>query len=429
MQVLPAPDCVTILTVPKLSESICPLCAVASGRVHSHYTRTLADLPWQGRRAAIQVRARRFRCATTDCPRRVFAERLPDVAQPRARRSVRLGSIQRHIGFALGGEPGARLAARLAMPVSGDTLLRLVRASTLVASPPPRVIGVDDWAWRRGRRYGTIICDLERRRVIDLLPDRSANTLASWLKQHGQEVTTVSRDRSGAYADGIRAGAPEAEMVADRWHLMVNASDALRQVLDRHQRQLREAAQLCASHDGVPLTAWYGGSRPRHKPSGNGQSSTSTGRRGYEEEARLQRAGVPIRLIARQLGMARNVVRRWLRAGEATVYRRAPGQSTLDRHLGISSSGAGPRGPLQRRRSSGASCEEQGFDGGYDVVRRWAIRRRALDAAVNSRTRRDCRRGACRPAGAPRASSPRTPAKRSRRADRRFVDTLTTLSP
>src|SRR3712207_6637812 len=244
-----------MITAPTSSQGACPLCGGLSGRVHSHYARTLADLPWQGRVAAVQVRARRFRCATADCPRRIFTERLPEIACPRARRTVRLGDAQRHIGLALGGAPGSRLAGRLAMPVSGDTLLRMIRTGALAPSLPPRIIGVDDWAWRRGHRYGTIICDLERRRVVDLLPDRSAATLASWLKRHGSAVRVVSRDRSGAYADGIRSGAPKAVQVADRWHLLVNCSDALRRLLDRHQRQLREAAHLCAAGERVPAQA------------------------------------------------------------------------------------------------------------------------------------------------------------------------------
>jgi hypothetical protein len=127
VQVLPTPDRITILTAPKPSSSACPLCGAVSSRVHSHYTRTLADLPWQGRAVTVQVRARRFRCAAAGCLRQVFAERLPGVAQSWARRTARLGDIQRHIGFALGGEPGSRLAARLSMSVSGDTLLRLVQ--------------------------------------------------------------------------------------------------------------------------------------------------------------------------------------------------------------------------------------------------------------------------------------------------------------
>ena len=192
----------------------------------------------------MQVRVRRFRCTNLECRRRIFAERL-DIAQPKARRTLRLREIQQQIGFAVGGEPGSRLAGRLAMPVSGDTLLRLVRASGLAISSPPRILGVDDWAWRRGQRYGTIICDLERRRVIDLLPDRTGETLASWLRQHGKDVVVVSRDRAGAYAEGIRAGAPQAIQVADRWHLMVNASEALRRVLDRNSGALRRAARLC----------------------------------------------------------------------------------------------------------------------------------------------------------------------------------------
>ena len=199
VQVLPAPDNVTIITVPKPSQSACPLCGGVSGQVHSHYLRTLADLPWQGRAVSIQVRARRFRCTRVGCPRRIFTERLPAVALPSARRTARLGSLQRHIGFALGGEPGSRLAARLSMPLSGDTLLRLIRKAALEPHPPPRVAGIDDWSWRRGQRYGTIICDLERGRVIDILPERSTEVVAAWLRQHpGVEVKRKHKSgRSG----------------------------------------------------------------------------------------------------------------------------------------------------------------------------------------------------------------------------------------
>jgi transposase len=125
---------------------------------------------------------------------------------PRKRRTCRLGQAQRQIGWALGGEPGARLARRLAMPVSGDTLLRLIRDDLQPSFPPPRVIGIDDWAWRRGRRFGTILCDLERGQVIDLLPDRSAGSAADWLKPH-PTITIVSRDRFGPYAEAAQAGA------------------------------------------------------------------------------------------------------------------------------------------------------------------------------------------------------------------------------
>jgi transposase len=428
VRVLPAPDRVTIVTVPTSSRGACPLCGCLSGRVHSRYTRTLADLPWQGRAVAVRVRARRFRCATAGCPRRIFTERLPEVAHPRARRTGRLGDAQRDIGFALGGEPGSRLAGRLAMGVSGDTLLRMVRSGALaVPPPPPRVIGVDDWAWRRGRRYGTIICDLERRRVVDLLPDRGGAALASWLKRHGGEVAVVSRDRSGAYADGIRAGAPGAVQVADRWHLLANCSDALRQLLDRHQGQLREAARLCVAEGRTPAPARAPlGERTPTRAERQKAHRRERRQARYEAAAELHRQGLPIRGIARRLGMARNAVRRWLRAGEAVPYRRAPGRSVLDRHLGH----------LERRWAEGCHnaaelwrelCEERGFEGGYDVVRRWAIRQRALEAA-----RAEPARGLPSwrvPSSRRAARLLTTEAASLNQADRRFVEILAALSP
>ncbi|MBP2312976.1 hypothetical protein J2852_002303 [Azospirillum soli] len=160
----------------------------------------------------LHLQVRRFRCATATCSRRIFAERLPAVAAPRVRRTHRLAEAQRAIALNAGGDPGARLSTPLGMPVSGDTLLRLIRAVPVEPATTPRVIGIDDWAWRRGKRYGTIVVDLERNRPIDLLPDRQAGTVATWFKAHpGVEI--VARDRAGAYADGIRQGAP----VRSKW--------------------------------------------------------------------------------------------------------------------------------------------------------------------------------------------------------------------
>ena len=195
VQVLPTPERITIVAQPLSATAICPDCGTTSCRIHSHYERLLGDLPWQGRPALLRVQARRFRCLDPLCFRRTFAERLPGVALLAARRTERLGSLQGCLGLALGGEAGQRLAERLAMPASADTLLRVTRQACNDNEPPPtpRVLAVDDWAWRRGRRYGTILVDLERNAVVDLLPDRQAETLAGWLRRHpGVEI--VARD-------------------------------------------------------------------------------------------------------------------------------------------------------------------------------------------------------------------------------------------
>ena len=227
----------------------CPVCGSDARRVRSRYTRRLDDLPCLGRRVRLRVAVRRFVCPRSDCPRRIFAERLPGFAAPRARTTDRLRQTQTDIGSSLGGEAGSRLAARMGMATSPDTLLRRVKRLKNEPPGPPRVVGIDDWAWRKGQRYGTIVVDLERSDVIDLLPDRDADTVAAWLKAHpGVEV--VSRDRSAAYAQAATEGAPQAGQVADRWHLLKNLREAVERVLERHSAAINAALKALEAPPG-----------------------------------------------------------------------------------------------------------------------------------------------------------------------------------
>lgn len=224
------------------------------------------------------------------------------------------------------------------MPVGATTLLRRLREVDLDPPLPPRVLGVDDWAWRKGSHYGTILCDLERGRRIELLPDRKGETLAAWLKDH-PSVEIVVRDRAGAYADGARQGAPSAIQVADRWHLLRNGGDALRGVLDHHHRHLDEAAQIVASvtvdpvaNDNAPdADSSQEAEPPVTKAEQRSLDARQRREARFAEAVRLREQGMTMRGVARALGVGRKTVRRWLHAGHAPTWQHADrGRSSLD---------------------------------------------------------------------------------------------------
>ena len=172
----------------------CPLCGARSRRIHSRYARQVADLPCAGRQIRLRVITRRFVCEVPHCRRRIFAERFGDDVLPiRSRRTARLECIVHHLGLALGGRPAASFAKRLMLPVSNDTLLRVVRRRTCPRTEPLIVAGIDDWAFRRNHRYGTIVCDLERRRIVTLLPDREIATVRGLAFRSSRDQGRIAR--------------------------------------------------------------------------------------------------------------------------------------------------------------------------------------------------------------------------------------------
>lgn len=235
-----SPDLVILTVRSAAAIAKCPLCGVVSRRIHSRYTRQVADLPSAGRKVRLRVNTRRFVCEVRHCRRQIFAERFGGTLPVRARRTARLECIVHHLGLALGGRPAASFAKRLMLPVSNDTLLRVVRPRTCPPTEPLIVAGIDDWAFGRNHRYGSIVCDLERRRIVALLPDREAATVRAWLSEH-PEIRVVPRDRGGGYGEAAAKALPDALQVADRWHLMENASAAFRGAVRRSMRLIRTA--------------------------------------------------------------------------------------------------------------------------------------------------------------------------------------------
>jgi transposase len=302
----------------------CPLCSRRSKRVQSVYHRTVADLPLAGRRLMLRLRVRRFRCAARHCPRAIFAEQFPKLVAAYGRRTLGQCAALEAIAFALGGSAGARLASRLGSPISRASLLRLLRCADVPASPAPRVLGVDDWAFRKGHRYGTILVDLERRRVVDLLEDRKAETLAPWLSQYpGIEV--ISRDRAPAYAEAARRGAPHAIQVVDRWHLLQNLVEALERCL----LQFRPALKAAAGMDEVLLGPLPSSGKSELVPWQQRAEAISQQKHAvtverYERMRALQAAGFTILDIAQLVGASRRTVYRYLALNGPPERQRPP---------------------------------------------------------------------------------------------------------
>lgn len=347
----------------------CPHCGTVSRHVHSRYRRRLADLPAHGRSVELVLLVRRFRCRAMCCSASMFAERFPPaVTRPHARRTSRLQGLVRHLGLALGGRPAQALAGRLLLPVSKDTFLRSVRAATEVTVAEPRVIGIDDWAWRKGQRYGTLICDLERRQVIDLLPNREPATVEAWLRARpGIEI--VARDRNGGYGGAVSRGLPDAVQVADRWHLLENASAAFLAAVQRNMTAIRKAIGT-KTLDPKLLTAaeklQYEGFQRRQQTN--------------RMVRRMAADGMPIKRIVRLTGLSRGLVRQIARGEREDVFRIRESNLTpwLPRLEQEWAGGCRNGAELWRRLRAG------GFQGSLRAVGEWATRQRRAEQAVPS---------------------------------------------
>ncbi|MFG2924260.1 ISL3 family transposase [Streptomyces sp. NPDC048305] len=282
--------------------AVCPVCGVWSNRVHGSYLRFPADVTSGGRSVVLRLRVRRFTCGNSGCARRTFVEQIPGLTRRYGQRTERLRSSLAAVGLALAGRAGARIARVLGVSVSRSTVLRLVDSLPEPEIPEPRVVGVDEYATRKGRHYGTVLVDIETRRPIDLLPDREASSLAAWLADRpGVEV--VCRDRAPFFAEGASTGAPQAVQVADRWHLWHNLSEAAERAVAQHRHCLR--ALLPATPEPAPEE------EPSGSPWPTGHRFADRTRARHASVHALLEAGHSLRSVQRQLGMAWHTVKRF----------------------------------------------------------------------------------------------------------------------
>ncbi len=374
----------------------CPDCQQISEKEHSHYQRHPYDLPCLGYRVQLHLQVRRFFCYNEACSRRTFAEPFPELVRRKARRTQRLSQQQLAIAFAVSGEAGRRLMRSLAMPLSGDTLIRDIRQSPNEAITTPRVLGIDDWAKKRGHTYGTILVDLETNQPIDLLDSREAKDVTAWLQQH-PDIEIISRDRAQDYIKAVNDGAPDAQQVADRWHLLKNLREAVETMLSHKPSVLAAAGtpdedrdsegqgseteeemvtavrvksidkKAHTSPDDLPLTKEQKDKAARH----------ARRQARFELVKQLHKEGYSIRAIQQHLKISWRTVRKYIDADVCPQYptgRVRPSKLT-------------PWLPyLEKRWQAGYTnatqlwreIEAQGFTGTRSLVSRWAAKERKL---------------------------------------------------
>jgi transposase len=400
-------DLVTFRVRAKAGDATCPGCRRRSSRVHARYQRQLADLPLSGRQVQVIVRVRRFKCASPRCAQSTFSEQIPGLTTPFARRTPPLTEALADVALALAGRPGSRLAARLAMPCCRDVLIRLIRVQPVPGAGHIGVLGVDDFAVRRGQSYNTILIDMATHRPVDVLPDRESGTLAAWLREH-PEVHTVCRDRAGAYAEGIRTGAPQAIQVADRFHLWKNLCEAAEKTVSAHHHCLRAAAvaqggPACPEPPApVPLPA----ASPAVPP-GRARRLAERTRARYAEVQECLARGLSRSAAARELNLDIQTVRRFANAAcvEELLGKAEHRPTKLDPYIDM----------VNQRWNEGVTNAEAitaelralGFKGNAQTVRRYL---QPLRLPGTSRSHPDPRRRSAAPA-APVVPKPRAISK------------------
>jgi transposase len=337
---LPLPDTLEIISISCVDDELeirvvsnrtscpCPICSLPSSAIHSYYRRHPIELPCAGRIVRLILCVKKFFCRTESCLRKIFTERLPELIEPSSRLTTRLRTLIQAIGVAFNANGGARLGVQMGIQVSRMTMLFSLHLLTVKPIKPVIHVGIDDFAWKRGLRYGTVIIDLDTHQIIDILPDREAESVRKWLAAH-PEIEVVSRDRGGAYADGAAQGAPQAIQCADRWHICKNLGDAVEEYLKRQPLSIPAPAQsISETKETLPLPASTNAQRKQEL-----LSEETFDRKqaivGKVHEMHLQ--GISGHGIAAELGLARGTVRKYLQSeGPVRMAPRTRKGSILD---------------------------------------------------------------------------------------------------
>jgi transposase len=419
------PTALQIAVASRASGVRCPACQAASTSAHSHYTRTVLDVPVGGRSVTLVVQVRRFRCRNPACSRKTFAEDFAPLVRRYGRRTIVLQELLDDIGVTVGARPGARFAGRHGLLTSRSTLIRLVRRLPLPPTSPPTALGVDDFAVRRNHHYGTLVVDLARHRLLDLWPGRKAEPLAEWLQEQAHLPDIICRDRAGAYADAARQAAPDARQVADRFHLACNASDVLERVLIRHAAIVRTVTALTALAEGAPQgrTTENGSERDAEEggqPASRSHPSTASARaarrarrlKRYQHVIALHQEGLSLTAIAQQVSLARSTVRKYVHADGFPEW--PPRRTPLH-------AGSVHTTYLQERWAAGChdatilwtELRGRGFTGSLRMVQRAVAGWRPSPRVRGPRTQMDDQlgssEGACNSTAPPHASLPAPP--------------------